>query len=184
MGHKPLCMGSSIPEDLMATTRAKDISGQRFGRLVAHSITDRRDSSGVAIWTCRCDCGSVCDALSKDLRSGHKASCGCLKVEQGKRAAIRHGAASHSSRSPEYRSWQSMLTRCYNKKYHRFDRYGGRGITVCDRWRESFENFLTDMGSRSTGTSIDRFPNPNGNYEPSNCRWATRVQQRNNWGEK
>lgn len=166
------------------TSPAVNLTGRKFGRLTVGIDTGRRDDSGRVIWNCMCDCGNTRDAVSRDLTSGRTTSCGCKKSERAKSAATKHGSASHLKRSPEYRSWQSMLTRCYNKKYHRFDRYGGRGITVCDRWRESFENFLADMGPRQTGTSIDRFPNPDGNYEPSNCRWATRVQQRNNWGEK
>lgn len=164
----------------MASTRAKDVSGQRFGRLIALSITGRRDAAGCAFWVCACDCGSRCEALSKDLRSGHKASCGCLKSEQGRRAAKTHGATSHQTRSGEYRSWSSMRTRCTNPNYHYWHRYGGRGITVCDEWAQSFERFLADMGPRPPGTSLDRFPNNDGNYEPGNCRWATRSEQRAN----
>ena len=175
-------MGNSVPQGVKrrGTPRAPDISGQRFGRLVAQAILARRDKSGAAYWQCICDCGQLCEALGTDLRSGHKASCGCLKVEQGRRAATKHGAASHTNRAPEYRSWTSMLTRCNNPNYHYWRRYGGRGIAVCARWAESFENFLADMGPRPTGTSLDRYPNNDGNYEPGNCRWATRIEQRHN----
>ena len=161
------------------TPSTKDLSGQRYGRLTVVGDTGRRDDSGRVIWRCRCECGNERDAVGRDLTAGRTTSCGCKKSERAKTAATTHGAKG----TPEYRSWQSMLTRCTNPKYHRWDRYGGRGITVCDRW-QTFENFLADMGARPAGTSLDRFPNPDGNYEPGNCRWATRQQQRSNRGAK
>lgn len=162
-------------------TRAMNLVGARFTRLAVVSITEERDSSGSAIWRCICACGNPCKASTKDLRRQHKKSCGCLKATATQANARRHGAASHVERSREYRSWSSMRTRCQNPKYHYFHRYGGRGVSICSRWND-FSAFLEDMGPRPEDTSLDRFPNPDGNYEPSNCRWATRAQQRNNRG--
>jgi hypothetical protein len=161
------------------TSPARDLAGQRFDRLTVIRDTGSRDDSGRVIWLCSCDCGKQRNAVSRDLTAGRTTSCGCKKSERAKEAAVKHGA-SGANTAPEYRSWQSMITRCTNPKYEHWDRYGGRGIQVCQRWRTSFAAFLADMGPRPAGTSLDRHPNPDGNYEPGNCRWATRVQQRAN----
>lgn len=161
-------------------SRYKDIMGMKFNRLTVVGITNLRTSSGTALWDCACECGRQVRAEGASLRNGHSKSCGCLKADVVKHNARRHGHASHLNRSGEYRSWMSMKTRCGDTSYHAFGRYGGRGIKVCERWLESFENFIKDMGPRPSGTSIDRFPNNYGNYEPGNCRWATRKEQRAN----
>ena len=100
-----------------------------------------------------------------------------MKFEIGNTVGLKHGY----SRTPEYRCWADMKTRCINPNHKWFDHYGGRGITVCNRWKESFEDFLADVGFRpSSKHTLDRYPNNNGNYEPSNVRWATRKQQIDN----
>jgi len=91
----------------------------------------------------------------------------------------KHGATANGKRTPEYRTWISMRHRCINKAHKDYHHYGGRGITVCDRWVDSFENFLADMGERPDGYSLDRIDNSKG-YSPDNCRWATKIQQANN----
>lgn len=151
----------------------KDLTGQRFGRLVVLGYVGsvkRRTH-----WLCRCDCGKESVAAGGNLRSGITQSCGCLHSELLIRSNTTHGMA---HRTPEYRSWTAMLTRCTNPNSPNYPNYGGRGISVCDRWR-SFENFYADMGPRPDGCSVDRI-DVNGNYEPDNCRWATKATQANN----
>jgi hypothetical protein len=130
------------------------------------------------VWLCRCVCGNLTSVQSRYLNSGNTKSCGCLDLDRKKK--IVHGE-SNSRMTLEYRAWISMKGRCYNKNHHKYPDYGGRGIRVCARWRTSYENFLEDMGRKpSRNHSLDRFPNNDGNYEPSNCRWATPKQQRAN----
>lgn len=150
-----------------------DMVGQRFGRFVVL----RRDGfqGHMAAWLCRCDCGEERTVGGSPLRQGKSLSCGCLNRERVSEANGTHRMSS----TPTWRSWRSMHLRCENPKATGYDRYGGRGVTVCERWR-SFEAFLEDMGERPVGTSIDRFPNRDGNYDPGNCRWATALEQASN----
>jgi hypothetical protein len=146
--------------------------GQRFGRLVVVEFS-HRNVRRAAYWKCLCDCSNTSTVLQSSLKVGDTTSCG----KHLKRLNIKHGY-SPVGRTPTYRSWSSMLTRCTNANASDYKWYGGRGITVCDRWR-TFENFLEDMGERPDGKTIDR-KNPHGNYNKRNCRWATPAQQRNN----
>lgn len=143
-----------------------NLVGQRFGRLIVLESTGERNR-GCVVWNCLCNCGVTKLVASIYLTRGDVKSCGCM----------RHGHAASRDRrpSPEYCSWRSMLARCRDSKHSSFKYYGGRGITVCERW-DSFENFLADMGPRPPDCSLDRI-DPNGNYEPKNCRWATPAQQ-------
>lgn len=146
------------------------IAGQRFGRLVAIEPTDRKQGRKV-IWSCRCDCGNTKDVPIDALNAGRVQSCGCLRKELN----TKHGMKG----TPTYKAWKSMLQRCRNPNDPHFPGYGGRGITVCERW-QSFENFLVDMGERpGDDLSLDRIDN-DGHYEPGNCRWATRTEQNRN----
>lgn len=157
----------------------RDICGKRFGRLTVLSFVSlhhRGPASGYTKWLCRCDCGKTSIVPQPSLRTGHTQSCGCFRAERRGQATITHGM----SRTKAYRVYRSMIARCHNPNVKCYPRYGGRGIRVCRRWRESFEAFLSDVGERpSQKHQLDRIDN-GGHYEPGNVRWATLCQQAQN----
>lgn len=126
-------------------------------------------------WRCQCACGTIVVVAQHNLNSGGSKSCGCIHHEITRARNTTHG----QTRTATYRIWQAMRTRCHNPNSHKYATYGARGITVCERWRHSFENFLADMGERPGGLSLDRIDNDQG-YSPENCRWATNAQQMRN----
>lgn len=163
--------------------KRRKLIGERFGRLIVISELEQRGFQRML--ECKCDCGTVISVYMSNLvkRNGHTKSCGCLKIEIATNRLTKHGHVSNGKWSGEYHSWAHMVSRCTNPNVPAYKDYGGRGIIICDQWMgvNGFTTFLNDMGNKpSKDHSLDRYPDNNGNYEPSNCRWATEPQQQSN----
>jgi hypothetical protein len=159
--------------------KAIDLAGQTFGRLTAVVPLAER-SRGAIVWFCRCACGNSTKAPQGSLRSGTTRSCGCLMLDD-LRARNAERTTHGRTKTAEYAAWRHMKDRCHNPAHPKFHNWGGRGISVCREWRDSFEAFLTHIGPRpSTKHSLDRYPDNDGDYEPGNVRWATASQQNAN----
>lgn len=150
--------------------KKRDLTGIRFGKLTVVSRV-----GNAFRWHCNCDCGGTVTAEGSNLRKGATKSCGCFRKEIGHIKNLTHGMTDTRA----YGTWSNMKRRCHAPTHDKFKYYGGRGIKVCDRWLHSFENFMKDMGPCPAGGSIER-KDSSGNYEPSNCEWATKVAQANN----
>ena len=153
-----------------------DKTGNIYGNLIviahSHSVFRNPRQGSYQYWICRCFCGEVKTVLANNLTTGKTKSCGCLRTELVKKMATKHNGFG----TPEYRAWSSMLSRTHYSTAKKFHRYAGRGISVCKEWL-NFENFIKDMGKRPSPLhTIDRINN-DGDYEPTNCRWATKKQQ-------
>lgn len=172
-----------IPCEIPNDKRFINLCGRKFGRLqvlefIGRRIGRRRNGSSHRsfYWKCLCECGTYRNAMGGNLVKGHIVSCGCFQKELLSANRRTHGL----TKTPEYKSWGSMIERCTDPNNSCWGRYGGRGISICPEWRKSFEAFLADMGPRPTKThSLDRIDN-DGNYEPCNCRWSTMATQSRN----
>ena len=156
--------------------KAPNLKGQRFGRLLVLEDSGERKDRKV-VWVCLCDCGNIKDVRSGDLKRGHTKSCGCLRDEVTRKRSYKHGDACRNSVTRLNQTWRGMKARCYNPNANEYKRYGGRGITVCDEWKNDYLPFkLWAMASGyKSNLTIDRKDN-DGNYEPNNCQFITKSE--------
>lgn len=185
-GNEKIILGTSLKEGHSKSCGCikkgkvrENLIGKKYSRLLVTAFAGV-SKSGNSVWECLCDCGNTTITIGCGLKNGKSKSCGCWAIECTKERNKTHGDSINNKMSSEYACWCSMKSRCYNPNDQRYKTYGARGIKVCKRWLNSFENFLSDMGRRPTPDhSLDR-KNNNKDYKPSNCRWSTDdVQSKN-----
>lgn len=163
-------------------SKLNDLTGKKFGRLLV--IERRANKKGKTYWFCKCDCGNYTTVMATKLASGETKSCGCIRKENTSKMFAKH----HLTKKSLHNAWLNMKNRCDNPKFVEYKHYGGKGVTYCNEWR-NFENFMfwalsngysdkKDANGRNL-LSLDRI-DTNGNYEPSNCKWSTRIEQARN----
>lgn len=151
--------------------RKLNLEGKKFNRLTVVGLSENQPVKGRRFWVCECDCGNITELVGYDISSGRTKSCGCYQKD-GSKLSAKHGM----SRSPTYASWIAMKVRCYSENSVHYEYYGGRGIKVCERWLESFENFFEDMGERPEGMTLNRIRDAE-IYSKETCEWASKSVQ-------
>jgi hypothetical protein len=183
MLHEIMPDDPMIAEAKLEAERRLHPEGRSFGRLTCLHRVDPPESiannGGHRYYLCQCSCGNEVVVRLDSLLSGNTQSCGCLHAEVAAERNHLQSTTHGMCGTREYHSWNNMIARCTNEKHRSYVRYGGRGIRICDRWLNSFEDFYTDMGDRPQGMSLDRIGNE-GDYTPDNCRWATTKEQNRN----